>query len=239
VLVRVLSGVEASKERVALEACKLLKELSGVEVVGVGTGSTVRRFVDLCMAELRSKLLVASSIDTTLYVRSKGLRTLEVYAVEGVDVYIDGADEVSARLDLVKGGGGALLREKTLAYMSSLRVYIVDYTKYTGKPYLYEKPIPIEVAPFALNYVLREVRKMGVYEPTLRAGGGKYGPTITDNYNFIVDLKPLRPVENPLEAHKALKSIHGVIETGIFPSKELVDMVIVGYPERALVLRKG
>ncbi|MEM0002506.1 MAG: ribose 5-phosphate isomerase A [Desulfurococcaceae archaeon] len=230
--------VELSKLKASEEACRMISEISGVNVVGLGTGSTVRKFIEVCFLQLRKFKIVASSPDTVVFTKKLGLYALDTLSVDEVDLYIDGADEVSTQLDMVKGRGGALLREKTLAYISNIRVYVVDYTKYTGLDYLYVKPIPIEVVPVALNYVIRSIKKTGLFEPFLRTGGGKDGPVVTDNGNYIIDLKPLKPVQNPREVHYSLKSIHGVVETGLFPSGELVDVVIVGYPDRAVVLRR-
>lgn len=233
------SRVETAKVVAAQEACKFVSSLGkDIKVLGLGTGSTVKLFIDSCLHLIRGFKVVASSPDTVLYVKERGLETVDVLSVNNVDVYVDGADEVSSKLDLVKGRGGALLREKTLAYLSELRLYVVDYTKYTGVDYLYAKPIPIEVVPTTLNYVLKAISKTDFFTPVLRAGGGKDGPVITDNGNYIVDLKPLRPVKDPRETHYELKSIHGVVETGIFPSSELVDVVIIGYEETAVVMRR-
>ncbi|MEL9999919.1 MAG: ribose 5-phosphate isomerase A [Desulfurococcaceae archaeon] len=230
--------IEHGKILAAREACKLVEGLGVVKVLGLGTGSTVRKFIDTCLHLLRNTKLVASSSDTVLYAKSLGLNVLDLLSVNSVDVYIDGADEVSGKLDLVKGRGAALFREKTIAYLSQTRIYVVDYTKYTGLDYLYVKPIPIEVVPAALNYVLKTVSRMGLFEPLVRKCAGKEGPVITDNNNYLVDLKPLQPIVDPSRVHYELKRVHGVVESGIFPSGELVDVVVVGYADRACILRK-
>lgn len=216
----------------------LRESLPHGSIVGVGTGSTVKIFIDVCSDFLKKHFIVSSSIDTSIYLKSAhNIHTVEIHGIDYLDVYVDGADEVSTMLDLVKGHGGALLREKILALMAKVRMYIVDYTKYTGQEYLH-KPVPVEVVPFAVNYFLRFIRRTGAYEASLRTGTGRYGPVITDNGNYIVDLKPVEPIRNALKTHLELKQIHGVVETGIFPSSELVDYVIVGYHDRADVLRK-
>jgi ribose 5-phosphate isomerase A len=171
-----------------------------------------------------------------LYTRLK-LRPMDLHTLDYLDVYIDGADEVSSRLDLVKGRGGALLREKLLALSAATRIYVVDYTKYTGVEYLYAKPIPVEVVPASVNYAVRELRRLG-FEPQIRVGGGRDGPVISDNGNYIVDLKPLKPIVDAKSTHEKLKLLHGVVETGIFPGVELVDVVVVGHPDRAVTLRR-
>lgn len=230
--------IELCKLRASEEACRMISEISGLDVVGLGTGSTVRKFIEICSLYLKKFRVVASSPDTIIFAKKLGVYTLDLLTVDEVDLYVDGADEVSTKLDMVKGRGGALLREKTLAYASRNRFYIVDHTKFTGLDYLYARPIPIEVVPIALNHVIRSIKKMGLFEPLIRTGGGKDGPVITDNGNYIIDLKPLKPIKNPGETHYKLKSIHGVVETGLFPADELVDVVIIGYPDRVAVLRR-
>jgi ribose 5-phosphate isomerase A len=235
-----VSSIEACKLTSAIEACRILKmSHSSARLIGLGTGSTIKVFIDVCIDYIRERGIYASSVDTALYLYEKyGLRPLDIQTLEHLEVYVDGADEVSSRLDLVKGRGGALLREKLLALSASTRIYVVDYTKYTGVEYLYAKPIPVEVVPVTVNYVLREVRKLG-FEPQIRTGAGKDGPVISDNGNYIIDLKPLKHVTSAKSVHERLKLVHGVVETGIFPGEDLVDVVVVGYPDRAVTLKRG
>jgi ribose 5-phosphate isomerase A len=235
-----VSNVEVGKFNSASEACRLLRSgYSRVRFIGLGTGSTVKVFIDLCSDLLRDKHIYTSSVDTALYLYSKfKLRSLDIQTLDYLDVYVDGADEVSSKLDLIKGRGGALLREKLLALSASTRIYIVDYTKYTGLEYLYAKLIPVEVVPVTVNYIIKYLRKLE-FEPQIRTGSGRDGPVISDNGNYIVDLKPLRPVLDAKSTHEKLKLVHGVVETGIFPGGELVDIVIVGYPDRTEILRRS
>lgn len=232
--------VEVAKRNASKALCNVFKNtFKPGSLIGVGTGSTIKLFIDICNDVLRKHVLVSSSVDTALYLKNKyGISTVDITGIDELDLYVDGADEVSTRLDLVKGYGGALLREKTLAYMARSRIYVVDYTKYTGLEYLYAKSIPVEVVPFALGYFLKTVKKLGIYEPIIRTGSGKHGPVITDNGNYIVDLKPLQPITNAAKAHLELKCIHGVVETGIFPSELLVETVIVGYEDKVVVLER-
>ncbi|MEM4717791.1 MAG: ribose 5-phosphate isomerase A [Desulfurococcaceae archaeon] len=234
-----LEDVELSKENASIEACKHVEDsLSEKGLIGLGTGSTTKKFIDKCHSVLRKHLIASSSYDTLLYIKQYGLTALDSLTLGQLDVYIDSADEVSGKLDMIKGRGGAFLREKTLASIARRRIYIVDFTKYTGKKYLYIKPIPLEVTPFALSYVLGKLSNSDAFKPEIRMGGGKDGPIMTDNGNYIVDLILLKPVTDPKTTHYQLKSIHGVVETGIFPAEELVDIVIVGYPEKTLVFRR-
>ncbi|ADV65029.1 ribose-5-phosphate isomerase [Desulfurococcus mucosus DSM 2162] len=233
------SSVEHAKLNACREACRILRETyRDASVIGVGTGSTIKLLIDHCRDFFTGKRLVPSSADTMLHLASIGYTVLlDPAGVDEVDVYIDGADEVSSKLDMVKGRGGAFAREKTLALRSRERIYVVDYTKYTGVDYLYAKPIPVEVLPVSLRYVVRKLGELGYGEPVLRVGSGKDGPVVSDNGNYIVDYKLSKPVRDPLALHNALKLLHGVIETGVFPS-ELVDMVIVGEPSGVKVLKK-
>lgn len=235
-----MSDVEAGKFNSASEACRSLRSsYSNVRFIGIGTGSTIRVFIDLCGDFLRDKYVYTSSVDTALYLYSKlRLRSLDIQTLDYLDIYVDGADEVSSKLDLVKGRGGALLREKLLALSASTRIYIVDYTKYTGLEYLYARLIPVEVVPATLNYTIKYLKKLE-FEPQIRTGTGKDGPVISDNGNYIVDLKPLKPIVDAKSTHEKLKLVHGVVETGIFPGGELVDIVVVGYPDRAEILRSS
>jgi ribose 5-phosphate isomerase A len=234
-----VSSEESGKFKSASEACRILKSnYTNAKLVGLGTGSTVRVFIDTCIDYLRDKGIYVSSVDTAMYLYSRlKLRPVDLHTLDYLDVYIDGADEVSSRLDLVKGRGGALLREKLLALSAATRIYVVDYTKYTGVEYLYAKPIPVEVVPASVNYAVRELRRLG-FEPQIRVGGGRDGPVISDNGNYIVDLKPLKPIVDAKSTHEKLKLLHGVVETGIFPGVELVDVVVVGHPDRAVTLRR-
>ncbi|MCY0868645.1 MAG: ribose 5-phosphate isomerase A [Desulfurococcus sp.] len=233
------SSINEAKLNASEYTCRYLSTaFSESVIIGVGTGSTVKVFIEKCRDFLRSRLLVPSSLDTAITLASMGFTSIaDPAVVDEIDVYVDGADEVSRRLDLVKGRGGAFLREKTLALRSKMRVYIVDYTKYTGASYLYAKPIPIEIIPISVKYTLRKLKELGYGEPVIRAGSGKDGPIVSDNGNLIVDYHLVKPVENPLAFHNTLKLIHGVVETGIFPSEQLVDMVVVGEPVSVRVLK--
>jgi len=235
-----LDEVQLAKINACKYACRYLVEnYGGASIVGVGTGSTVKLLVEECRDFFKGKVLVPSSMDTLLFLASSGLTNIrEPYVVKSIDLYVDGADEVSSKLDLVKGRGGAFLREKSLAIRSRVRIYVVDYTKYTGVDYLHAKPIPIEVVPFSLSYVVSKLEELGYGKPSIRTGTGKDGPVISDNGNFIVDYVLERPVYNARSLHDSIKSIHGVVETGIFPSDQLVDYVIIGERDRVRILRR-
>ncbi len=236
-----MDSIEVVKGAVAEKAFSdLYSVVDGSRVLGLGTGSTIKYFIDLLIRDglLSGKVVAASSIDTLLYIRSRvDVAVADIMSVDSIDVYIDGADEVSSRLDLVKGRGAAFSREKALALRSRLRIYLVDYRKYTGQPYLYSKPIPIEVSPHYLPWILGELEVNGLFKPRIRWAKAKDGPVISDNGNIIIDLEPLKPIMEPEHIDRELKSISGVIDTGIFP-RRLVDKVYVGYPDKILSLSR-
>jgi len=234
-------NIEAIKERVSVKAFNDLTSLiEESRIIGLGTGSTVKYFIrEFLRSRLcRGKIIVVSSIDTLLFVRkySKDLCLADISSVEIVDIYVDGADEVSSNRDLVKGRGAAFLREKMIALRAQYRVYLVDYSKYNEKNYLYKKPVPVEVTIHALPWILEKLSLNDQFKPVLRMGKAKDGPIISDNGNVIIDLYPLKPIEKPDEVDKRLRLINGVIETGIFP-RDLVDRVYIGYEDRIKVLK--
>ncbi len=217
------------KERVGFYAYNYVKPLlESIESIGLGTGSTIKFFIDKLISDgvLAGLRVTVSSIDTLLYLSRRGVTATPPGYIEHLDLYVDGFDEVSSRLDIVKGRGGALHWEKQLALIADRRIYIGDYTKYNGKPYLYLKPIPIEVSPPSLSYVLKSLSALG--KPVLRMGRRKDGPIITDTGNYIVDLYT-NEVHDAEEIDKVIKEISGVVETGLFPRK-LVDTVIITTP---------
>jgi len=199
------------------------------DTIGLGTGSTTKFFIEFLIRDrvLHDKDIYVSSIDTLLYLRSKGLepRTPEELR-KSVDIYVDGFDEASLKMDLVKGRGGAFHWEKILAKNAELRVYIADYTKWSNSVYLHFKPIPVEVAREKLLKVYEIFKYMGL-NPRIRLGTGRDGPVITDSGNYIIDLYP-NIIENPVEFEKMVVSVEGVIDTGIFPSNLVDYIVLVG-----------
>ncbi|MCS7127793.1 MAG: ribose 5-phosphate isomerase A [Sulfolobales archaeon] len=233
--------LEEVKVKLSREALKDLEEyIHSAEVIGLGSGSTIKYFInELVKRELHvGKIIVSTSIDTTLYALSLGLKNIaDLTAVNYIDVYIDGADEVSSKLDLVKGRGGAFIGEKLVAARSRHRFYIVDYTKYTNLPYLLHSPIPIAVVSKAIPWILRELELNGLFKPIIRAGGGKLLPIITDEGFPIIDLVHEKPISDADTLNRTLKSIIGVVETGLFPNK-LVSKVYVGYMDKVEIIEK-
>jgi len=186
--------------------------------LGVGTGSTVDLFIELLQP--RASMLgpvVSSSERSTRKLTECGIRTVELGSVGDLDIYVDGADEATKHRHLIKGGGGALTREKIVAAASRRFVCIVDETKLV--PTLGKFPVPIEVIPMAQSYVARQMVKAGG-QPIYREG------VVTDNGNHIIDVHHLR-IANPLELETRFNQIAGVVTVGIFASRP-ADVLLVG-----------
>ncbi len=226
--------IEKAKELAASEAIKYLYD---AEIIGVGTGSTVAKVIEKMASEFNvfsKKLYIPTSYDTTLKLQKLGFKVLtSSFLPRKVDVYVDGADEVAKNLAMIKGRGGALLREKILAYYSEKRVFLVDYTKLVnvlGE----KKPLPVEVIPVAAGWVFMELEKRG-FNPKIRmCVKGKDGPAITDSGNMIIDLHV--KIHEPERLEAELKAIPGIVETGLFV--KLADIVIIGYPEKVDVIKQ-
>ncbi len=229
-----MSELDEAKSMAAREA---LKYIDGASIIGVGTGSTVEKFIELLggmASDYRDRLFVASSLDTMLKLKSKGFKVLYPGVIDSIDVYIDGADEVDPELNMIKGGGAALTLEKILTYYSRERIFIVDYTKLVDRLGM-NHPVPIDVLPWAVSMVYKYLKEKG-YNPVVRSSRkGKYGPVVSDVGGVIIDLKPL--MFNPVELEKELKMLPGVIETGLFIG--LADRVIVGWSNRVKVITRS
>jgi ribose 5-phosphate isomerase A len=210
------------KALVAKKAAEIVLE-RGVEVLGVGSGSTVALFIKFLAEGGFSGLAVPTSFDTTLLLRKYNIRVLDLVSVHEVDMSVDGADEVALETrTLIKGGGAAHLREKVIAEISRERIYIVDSSKVVDKPCKRGVPVPLEVVPYALPSVTKALNEMGVgWE--LRSAKGKLGPLVTDNGNFIMDLECNGAYKNK----DKIASLNGVAAIGIFDS-HLVDTILVG-----------
>jgi len=202
--------------------------------IGIGSGSTVEVFLNLLGEKIRSEGIRIYGIPSSYQAMLAGLRNgviLTDLVEREPDICIDGADQVDSKLNCIKGGGGALTREKILAFASKKVFILVEESKLVEK---LSMPVPVEVLPFAYGYVLRKLST--ICRPKLREGKGKVGPVITDNGNFIVDCN-FGVIENPEALDRELDSIAGILENGIFPS-ELIDAVIVGNDSSARI-QKG
>jgi ribose 5-phosphate isomerase A len=195
-------------------------------LVGLGTGSTASYFIENLIDRCREKhikiLCFPSSERTAKLARDGGIPLCDENLVTSLDITVDGADEVDPKKRLIKGGGGALLREKIVATMSKEMVVIIDQDKLVDK--LGNFPLPIEIVPFAYHVTLNRIRQLG-YDGSLRriANDQLYH---TDNGNYIVDIKFPNRCNFPEEDQKALRAIPGVIETGFFIG--IAKKVIVG-----------
>lgn len=210
-----MSSAEALKYKAAEAA---LKYIDGIPILGIGTGSTVNYFIDL-LAGFKSQIegAVSSSEGTTERLKKLGIPVLDLNAVGGLEIYIDGADEINPNLQLIKGGGGALTREKIIAAASRKFVCIADEGKYVD--YLGRFPLPIEVIPMARSFVARQMVKLGG-RPQWREG------YITDNGNQIIDVHNLE-IFKPIELEQTINNIPGVVTVGIFALRP-ADVVLLG-----------
>jgi len=202
------------KQRVAREALKHVVEDA---VIGVGSGSTVNFFID-ALATIKGRIdgAVAASESSAERLRKHGIRVFDLNSVSELPVYIDGADEVTEHLAMIKGGGGALMREKIVAAVAKTFVCICDASKLVGV--LGRFPLPVEVIPMARSYVGRELLKLGA-QPVLRENFK------TDNGNLILDCHGLTIVDPPgLEAQ--LNQIVGVVTNGIF-ARRSADLLLL------------
>ncbi len=186
-------------------------------VLGVGTGSTVNEFIDL-LPSIREKIesVVSSSLATTRRLEELGFEVSMLNSVGDIDVYVDGADEANKQLHLIKGGGGALTREKVLAGTARKFVCIVDDSKQVGM--LGSFPLPIEVVPMGQSFVTRKMVKLRG-QPIWRE---KF---VTDNGNHILDVHNLQ-ITNPLEMETRINQIPGVVTVGLFAHRP-ADVLLV------------
>ena len=206
------------KQAVAREA---LKHLAPDTVIGVGTGSTANFFIDE-LARLKGRIAgaVASSERSAERLRAHGIAVLDLNDVEDIPVYVDGADEITERMHMVKGGGGALTREKIVAAVARKFVCIADESKLV--PMLGGFPLPVETIPMARAYVARELAKLGG-RPKLREGFA------TDNGNIILDVSGLQ-IADPVALETAINNITGVVTNGLF-ARRGADVLLLGTAE--------
>jgi ribose 5-phosphate isomerase A len=223
------------------EALEVLKRLAGraalheVESgmrIGLGTGSTVRHFLDalgeaLAQGKLRDLQGVPTSEATAARARELGIPLRELHEAVPLDLAVDGTDEVDPNLDLIKGLGGALLREKMVVQEARRFVVIADpsrVVRHLGT----RAPLPVEVVPFGWRSHLSFFQDLGA-EPRLRSRGKSEEPYVTDNGNHVVDLTFPQGISNPPGLQASLRDRAGVVETGLFLDR--ATLVLVGTPE--------
>jgi len=225
---------EEAKKRVALEAMKHVKDKF---IVGLGSGSTAAYVIQEIGEKIRLEGLrilgVPTSHQAMMLAVHCGVPLTTLNEHPQLDLAIDGADQVDRELNLIKGGGGALTREKIVASAAKEFVIVADETKLVERLGT-NHTIPIEVLPFALPTVMVKLRELGG-KPVLREGGGKVGPLVTDNGNFVVDVD-FGPVNDVKELNFQLRLIPGIIETGLFVG--MADVVYLGKPDGVLKLEK-
>ena len=203
------------KQAAARQAIKHVVEDA---VVGVGTGSTADFFIDE-LARIRNRIpgAVASSDRSAQRLKEHGIRLLDLNSVDELPVYVDGADEITEHLAMIKGGGGALTREKIVAAVARKFVCIADESKLVAV--LGKFPLPVEVIPMARAYVARQLVKLGG-RPELRQN------FTTDNGNIVLDVRGLS-ILNPVELEAAINNIAGVVTNGLF-ARRGADVLLLG-----------
>jgi ribose 5-phosphate isomerase A len=206
---------DEQKRLVAREAVRFIVDNA---YLGVGTGTTANYFIDeLAKVKNRIKGAVASSIHTADRLKGCGIPVVELTSVDELPVYIDGADETTAHGAMIKGGGGALTREKIVAAVAKSFVCIVDQSKLVSV--LGGYPLPVEVIPMARSHVAHELVRLGGH-PQLREH------FTTDNGNIILDVEDLR-ILNPAELETKINNIVGVVTNGLF-ARRGADVILVG-----------
>lgn len=215
-----MSDPEINSKRLAAQAA--LRHLQPDMVLGVGTGSTVNAFIELLLAlapSARPRAAVSSSEGTSARLRAGGMALLDLNEVTSLSLYIDGADEANHRRQLIKGGGGALTREKIVAAAAERFICIIDERKLVDS--LGRFPLPIEVIPMARAYVARRLERLGG-RAVWRQG------FITDNGNHILDVHGLK-LDDPPAMEAMLNQITGVVSCGLFAARA-ADRLLIGTP---------
>ncbi len=200
------------KESVAQAAVDyVLTKIDDDSIIGIGTGSTANYFIDLiALHKHKFQGTVASSEVSADKLRAHGIQVFELNSVAEVTVYIDGADEANPHLELIKGGGAALTREKIVTAVANEFVCIADESKWVD--YLGTFPLPVEVIPMARSYVARELIKLGG-DPAWREG------VVTDNGNLILDVHGLYPMGSACKLEEQINQITGTVTNGLFAIK--------------------
>ena len=209
-----------TQDEMKIEVAKAaLKYVVPDSIIGVGTGSTANFFIDE-LATIKQSIAgaVASSVATANRLEEHGINVLDLNDVEEISVYIDGADESDRKLNLIKGGGGALTREKIVAAVSNQFVCIADESKLVSM--LGAFPLPVEVIPMSTSYVKRQIVKTIGGSPILREG------LTTDNGNLILDIHDLE-IEDPKRLENQLNNIVGVVTNGLFAGR-CADVLLLG-----------
>ncbi len=217
--------VENAKKKAALKAIEHVKDTF---TIGLGSGSTAA----YAIAELGKKaererlriLAVPTSYQAFMLAVENGIQITTLNEHPALDLTIDGADQIDRNLNLIKGMGGALTREKIVASASEKVIIIADETKKVSTLGEKNHPVPLEVMQFAIAPVMRKIGEIGG-RPALREGKGKVGPVTTDNGNILIDAY-FGPIHEPAEIEAKLKSVPGIVETGLFV--QMADVIYLG-----------
>jgi len=206
------------QQQLKIEAAKVaLKYIQDDEIIGIGTGSTVNCFIDLLADHKhRIKAAVSSSVASTERLEALGIEVIDLNDAADIPVYIDGADESNHDMQLIKGGGGALTREKIIAAVADKFVCIADESKYVET--LGQFPLPVEVLPMARSYVARELVKLGG-DPAYRTG------FVTDNGNVILDVHNMEISQAKILEEK-INNITGVVTNGLFAIRAADHLIL-------------
>lgn len=207
-------------------ATKALDFIKPYMTIGLGTGSTAAYFIKALGKAVKDGLkirAVATSLSSYQLASSLDIEMIDLDKVEKIDLSVDGADEIDSNKQMIKGGGGALLREKIVSHMSHEFVVIIDESKLSSN--LGHFPLPVEIAPFLYQVTLKELEHLGSHAKLRR--NKDQTPFVTDNGNYIADLTFKLGILNPKEMNLLLKNIPGVLETGLFI--DMAGRVIIGY----------
>lgn len=217
-------SLEDQKRKAAEQA---LEHVEDDSIVGVGTGSTANFFIDL-LARHKAEFdgAVASSEATAQRLKGHGIPVYDLNSVSELEFYVDGADESNERLELIKGGGAALTREKIVAAVAKQFICIADQSKLV--PLLGAFPLPVEVIPMARSHVARQLVKLGG-DPVYRDG------VLTDNGNIILDVHNLR-IDSPVALEEKINNIVGVVTVGLFAARP-ADLLLLGTAEGVKTLK--
>lgn len=209
-------------------AIKALEFVQSDTIIGVGTGSTVNHFID-ALASRKDDIVgaVSSSDESSKRLTALGIEVFDLNSVDDLDIYIDGADEITEHMAMIKGGGAALTREKIVAAVAKKFICIADSSKQVSV--LGKFPLPIEVIPMARSYVARELVKLGG-DPVYRQG------VVTDNGNVILDVYNL-VILDPKKLESQINAIAGVVTNGLFAERG-ADVLIIGSEQGAQIVLK-
>ena len=199
----------ATQDELKQQVAKAAVEYVKGGIIGVGTGSTANFFIDE-LAKVKDRIdgAVASSEATAQRLRGHGIQVFDLNDVDGMEIYVDGADEITEQMHMLKGGGGALTREKIVAACAKVFICICDQSKLV--PVLGKFPLPVEVIPMASEYVARELVKLG--------GQPKLRDFTTDNGNVILDVHGLT-ITDPVALESKINEIVGVVTNGLFAAR--------------------